>query len=185
MRKMTFAVGLLGVGLLSVSAQVVKNPLKDFFKSDPLSNTDKLTVIKGDLTGDSRYSFLINDGHRDPGMNGGQSWEVYYPASRGRYLKAIGDYLGVVPSYIGYVDEIKRNGIVQVVTYKRSSIVSAQFLDGGVMNSTILFDGTSDYKKKFSKYFTGLSKFTTTTYTFDQLKKQYGSPASGVRVFDQ
>lgn len=167
--------GLFCFWLSTAEAQIVKDPLKYYYQTTSLSPSDVVTVIEGDLTGSGRYSFLINNGERSPGINEGYAWDVFYPTSHDRYIRSDTSYLGDVPSYIGYVAEIKKNGIVQVVNYKRSNVVSVEFLDYGAMNRDILFDDTADYKKQFPKYFAASPNFKVATYTYMQLKKRYGS----------
>jgi nitrogen fixation-related uncharacterized protein len=175
MTKRVLFIGLLCLWWSTSSGQTIKDPVEYFYRTVALSGSDKITVLEGNLTGNGRYSFLISDGQRQPELNEGYAWDVYYPDGHNAYLKADSEYVGDVPDYIGFVKEIKRDGIVQAVTYKRSNVVSVQFLDDGAMNTKILFDDTADYKKQFPKYFAASPNFKVATYTYMQLKKRYGS----------
>jgi hypothetical protein len=110
-----------------VETQVVKDPLLDYYqciKSGGTPGDDEphylpqtqIYYFKADFTGDGKKSIFVTDEEARQGPHGLYGWFVYYPLASGGYVRleadgGIGMYSGG-PDYIGYVDEIKRYGIV-------------------------------------------------------------------------
>jgi len=183
MKTMLIIIGLwLGLNFFTASAQVVKDPLLDYYQSakagespsDDEAHYSPQTPIyyfEADFTGDGRKSFFITDDESREGPHGDYRWSVYYPLASGGYQKLAG---GISmrkngPAYIGYVAEIKRYGIVD----SGKHVVSVQYLSDGKINVTFLGKNQEAEKEDYPQYFASPAKWQVQKTTLAGLSQKY------------
>jgi hypothetical protein len=178
-------VGLwLGVGLGLLQAQVVKDPLLDYYQSlksaessgNPgvhFSDQTRVYEFEADLIGDGSKTIFITDDQSKGGPHGDYSWSVYVPLPSGGY-RSIPDGIdaGIKgPEYIGYIDQIKRYGIIKGGKYG----ISAFYIDNGAIQSKAIDKergraNTEHYPKYFSDK--PIDRHIS-AYTLAQLEQKY------------
>jgi len=175
----------LGLSLSMVEAQVVKDPLLDYYQSTKAgdSSGDKeshfspqtpIYYFEANFTGNGRKSFFITDDESREGPHGTYGWSVYYPLASGGYQK-LDDVVSMGkfgPAYVGYVAEIKGPGIVD----SGKHVVSVQYLSDGQLKTTFLGKNQEAEKENYPKYFGSPPKWQIQKTTLAQLARTYANP---------
>jgi hypothetical protein len=175
----------LFLGLSEVGGQVISDPLRDYYQAIKSGDTagdaephyspkTLIYTFQADFTGNGKESIFITDDESRQGPHGLYGWFVYYPESSVGYQKldnGISAFRGG-PNYIGYVDQIKRYGIL---VGGRDGI-GVYYLDNGIMKSQPLdlkrgHADAAHYPKYFQDH---LPDYHIVTYTLEQLSQKYG-----------
>jgi len=187
-----FVVFCLVMSLSSAEAQIIKDPLRDYYQrgfshvdfskgsvpdtegpSPPVTPQTQIYYFVADFTGDGRNSLFITSEQATLGAHGQYAWSIYCPAASGEY-RLVTDFLasGIRGfDYIGYIDEIKRFGIIIGSKYA----VAAYYLDHGVLKSQAIDrERRHDNADYFPKYFHAhVPDYHITTIALDQLMRKY------------
>lgn len=185
----------LGFNLSSTEAQVVKDPLLDYYQrisntgfypqnSDPnfhYSPQTRVTCFEANFTGSERKSVFITDAGEYLGAHAKYAWSIYCPVKSGGYHLVTNDNGDFIPAgpdgpaYVGYIDQLKCYGLIIGEKYE----VDAYYLDsGGALQSTTI-DGAREHAnaEHYPKYFSDTLVYRPiTTYTFAQLAQKYAKP---------
>jgi len=198
MKAMTLFLVFSALALCHVCAQVVKDPLLDYYNrnfskadlaaardpespSPPITPQTKIYCFEANFTGPGRKSVFITDEGESLGAHGKYAWSIYCPVKSSGY-QLVSDESDFItgglggPGYIGYVAQIKRYGIV---TGAKDS-VSVDYLDNGTIKSQSIDEkrGHAD-AEHYPKYFgNGPPNYHVTTYTVAQLAQKYANPDS-------
>jgi hypothetical protein len=163
-----------------VSGEIVKDPLLAYLQSNEesaaLAPENKVYLFRANFAGDGRKFVFITSESASLGSHGDYGWTVYCPLRAGGYLLLDGIIFAGIsgPEYIGYIDQIKRCGIV--VGGKEG--VLAQYLAKGELQSQQIDNGRGHadpehYPKDFGG---GKRDYHISSYTFNQLKRKYRHP---------
>lgn len=197
--KRTLALAIVFVlSLYSARAQVVSNPLRDYYirnfsKIDfttapdpegphPITPQTLVSYFKADFTGDGRKSVFITCDGDGLGPHGDYAWEVYYPLATGGYRLLTDpthffDFGGKGPDYIGYIDQLKRYGVITAPEGGKYGI-SAQYLENGSIHRQTI-DEERDHadSEHYPKYFPAdFPDYGIQTCTVAQLIQKYAKP---------
>jgi hypothetical protein len=188
MKSILIFVGLwLALTFYGVEAQVVKDTLLDYYQAIKSGDTlgdgaphyspkTRIYVFQADFTGDGKESIFITDDESRQGPHGLYGWFVYYPVSSNSYQR-LDDGISAFrtgPNYIGYVDQIKRYGII----IGGRDGIGVYYLDNGIIKSQPLDlqRGHAD-ATHYPKYFHAHTPdYPIVTYTLAQLEQKYANP---------
>lgn len=183
MKTILILAGLwFGLNLGTAAAQVVKDPLLDYYQYVKAGGGDNdeephytqqtpIYYFEADLTGDGRKSFFITDEESKQGPHGGYQWSVYYPLASGGYQKAaVGISMSKYgPAYIGSVSEIQGYGVVDSAKH----VVSVQYLSAGKIKIAFLGKNQEAEKEDYPQYFSSPVKWQIQKTTLAQLAQKY------------
>ena len=192
MKTILLLAGLwLGLSLCAANAQVVKDPLLDYYQritkpgfyhendaSDfAYSPQTRVVCFEADFTGSGRKSFFITDQGQYLNAHGKYAWTIYVPVESGGYSMATDESTLIEvgpngPAYIGYIDQIKRYGLIIGGKYD----VNAYYLDSGTIQSKPI-DQEREHAnaEHYPKYFSAHAPRSVTTYTLAQLAQKYAN----------
>jgi hypothetical protein len=177
---------IFGLSVLPASAQIVKDPLLAYYEAfdQPLKLPPETQVYSfaANLTSDGRKAIFITNDLARLGPAGQYAWSLYYPLKDGGYKVASDESHFIVagldgPNYIGYIDQIKRYGVV--VGFKDG--VEAQYVEDGTIKDKMIAKG-SDLANagNYPKYFSDSPPvYHISTYTLDQLRQKYDNSDTG------
>ena len=183
----------LGLTLCTVDAQVVKDPLLDYYqrigKSDFYRENDdsnfsyspqtQVYCFEANFTGPGRKSVFITDEGQYLNAHGNYGWAIYSPVESGGYRMVTDESTLIAagpdgPAYVGYIDQIKRYGVIIGEKYS----IDAYYLDNGVIKSQAIDQERGHANAEhYPKYFKAkpIDRHVT-TYTLSQLAQKYASP---------
>ena len=180
-----FACLWLGLGFVVAEAQVVKDPLLDYYQSikagdsagdgEPhFSPQTQVYYFEANFTAKGRKSLFVTDDESREGPHGTYGWSVYYPLATGGYQKLPNTVsMGKSgPAYIGYVAEVKEPGIVD----SGKHVVSVQYLSNGQLQTTFLGKNQEAEKEDYPKYFNSSPKWQIQKTTLAELEQKYANP---------
>jgi hypothetical protein len=179
--------------LCLAQAQVVKDPLLDYYQrigkpgfyrennapGFQYSPQTQLFSFEANFTGSKRKSLFITDSGQFLNDHANYDWAIYIPVGLIGYTMVTDESSLIMagpegPAYIGYIDQVKRYGIVD----GDEGFVSAYYVENGVVQSQDL-DQKSGHANEtyYPKYFGPQSDDRpATTYTLAQLAKKYANP---------
>ena len=191
---MPLLIGLcLGLSLSLAEAQVVKDPLLDYYLriskpgfypacGDPnfhYSSQTQVYFLEADFTDSKRKSVFITDEGEYLGAHGNFGWSIYCPVESGGYHLVTDESTLIAagpdgPEYIGYIDQIKSYGVI--IGEKHS--VTAYYLENGVIQSEDIDQQRGHANAEhYPKYFHDKPvSYHKTTYTLAQLAQKYPNP---------
>jgi hypothetical protein len=182
----------LGLNLSSAEAQIIKDPLRDYYQggfsqvdfskenipdeegpSPPVTPQTQIYYFAADFPGDGRKSLFITSEQATLGAHAQYAWSIYCPVSAGGFrliTNSLASGLGGF-DYIGYIDEIKKFGIITGSKYA----VVAYYLDDGVLKSQAIdrkrgHDSADYYPKYFHAH---VPDYHITTITLAELIQKY------------
>jgi hypothetical protein len=185
----------LGLNLCPLQAQVVKDPLLDYYqhigKSSFYQENDAsdfhyspqshVFCFDADFTGSNRKSVFITDLGQYLNFHDNYGWAIYVPVGSAGYRRVTDESTLIAagpngPPHVGYIDQLKGYG---VVTGSKDE-VTAYYLDKGTIQSKVIDQerGHAD-PRHYPKYFHGKPvDHHITIYTLAQLTQKYANPDS-------